>query len=224
MWGLRRRAEILRTELGCATVGDVAALPAHQLRARFGPAWGTVIHRWAHGEDPSPIEPDSFRAPHKSYSHRTTLPRDYWGREEVAVVILELLDEVCARVRRAGVRGRRVSLGLTYERLQGGFWKAKTLPFATDDARQLYPELLSLLDRWWDGSGVRAVCVGLDMLAPAEGIQLGLFDDAVQRQRLARVVDAVRSTYGETSLMRAVSLLPAGQLRDRTRKIGGHYA
>jgi nucleotidyltransferase/DNA polymerase involved in DNA repair len=224
MWGLRKRAEVLKTEFKCKTIGDVAALPAHLLRHRFGPAWGTVIHRWANGEDYSPISPHSFAVPHKGYSNRTTLPRDFYEREEIAVVILELLDEVCYRVRKAGQQGRRVSLGLTYERLEGGFFKAKTLPFYSNDPDELYPGVLSLLDRWWDGSGVRAVSVGLDMLAPADVVQLSLFRRVDRRQRLLAVRDAIHEKYGETSLMRASSLLPGSQLRDRALKIGGHYA
>ncbi|MBX6395988.1 MAG: DNA polymerase IV, partial [Alicyclobacillaceae bacterium] len=45
----------------------------------------------------------------------------------------------------------------------------------------------------------------------------------VTGRRLSEVYDQVRTRFGETSLMRAASLLPAGQLRDRSRKIGGHY-
>lgn len=73
-------------------------------------------------------------------------PRDFYERSEVAVVILELLDEVCYRLRRANQHGRRVGLGVTYERMEGGFWKAKTLSRHTNSPEELYPELLALLE------------------------------------------------------------------------------
>lgn len=41
MWGLKKRAETLRTEFKAQTVGDVARIPIGQLRARFG-VWGVV--------------------------------------------------------------------------------------------------------------------------------------------------------------------------------------
>lgn len=223
MWGLKRRAAVLREELGAATVGDVANTPPERLKARFG-VWGEVIHRWANGRDPSPINPDAYRAPQKGYSHRTTLPRDFFDREAVATVILELLDEVCYRLRDNGRIGRRVGLGLTYTRMTGGFWRAKTLAFPTDAVEVLYPEILGLLDRWWDGTGVRAITVGVDLLEFHHSVQLSLFDDPVKRRALYGVLDRIHERFGETSVMRGVSLTDAGQLRERSQKIGGHYA
>ncbi|MBX6395177.1 MAG: hypothetical protein IRY98_05560 [Alicyclobacillaceae bacterium] len=70
------------------------SLHCRRICCAIGPAWGTVIHRWANGEDNSPINPHSFAAPHKGYSNRTTLSHDFYEREQIAVVILELLDEV----------------------------------------------------------------------------------------------------------------------------------
>ncbi len=223
MWGLRRRAETLRVEFKAQTIRDVANISVGRLKNRFG-VWGEVIHRWANGEDYSEINPNSYNTPHKGFSHRTTLPRDFYRQEEVAVVILELLDEVCYRLRRAHQIGRRVGIGLTYERMEGGFWKAKTLSRHTDSSAELYPELLALFKRWWDGRGVRAVSVGVDMLEFSGATQLSLFDDVPKRQGLYQAVDRIHEHFGETSLMRAVSLTSAGQLRDRSKKIGGHYA
>lgn len=222
MWGLRRRADVLYSDFGARTIGDVAKIPEAHLRRKFG-VWGTVIHRWSHGQDDSPINPGAYNAPHKGISHRTTLPRDFFQREEIAVVILELLDEVCRRARRAGQQGRRVGLGLTYTGFQGGFYRAKTLTFYTDEAKELYPFLLQLLDRWWMKEGVRAVTVSLDQLQFSNSLQLSLFDDVAKRHRLSQTVDQIREKYGETSIMRAVSLKKEGQLLERSQKIGGHY-
>lgn len=222
MWGLKRRAEVLYYEFGARTIGDVAQIPEDKLHRKFG-VWGTIIHRWSHGQDYSAMNPDSYEVPHKGISHRTTLPRDFYKREEVSIVILELLDEVCRRARSAGQKGRRVGLGLTYEGLQGGFYKAKTLDFYSDEASELYPFLLHLLDHWWTRDGVRAVSVSLDLLQKSNTLQLSLLDDTLKRHNLSQAVDDIRTKYGESSIMRAVSLREAGQLLDRSKKIGGHY-
>lgn len=223
MWGLKKRALVLRNELGCDTIGDVAKLPAGALRDRFG-VWGEIIHRWANGLDFSEMNPGTYEQPHKGVSHRITLPRDFYERADVAVVILELLDEVCHRLRRAHQLTRRVGLAVTYERLTGGFYRAKTLPIHTDDPAELYPVLLHLLDQHWDRSGVRAVAVAADMLQIKENMQLSLFEDVPKRKALYETIDNIRERFGETSLMRAVSLKAAGQIKDRSAKIGGHYA
>lgn len=222
MWGLKRRAEVLHDKFGAETIGDVAKIPELKLREQFG-VWGEVIHRWSIGQDLSPINPNSYDAPHKGFSHRTTLPQDFTKRDEVTVVILELLDEVCRRVRASGQQGRRIGLGLTYAHFEGGFYKAKTLDMFSSEAHELYPFLVHLLDHRWHGEGVRAVSVSLDMLAPASGVQLSLFQPTQKRNLMSKTVDEIRNRYGETSVMRAVSLLPAGQLLDRSQKIGGHY-
>lgn len=223
MWGLKKRAGVLRSELGCDTIGDVATLPIGRLRDRFG-IWGEIIHRWANGTDHSEMSPGTYEQPHKGVSHRITLARDFYERLDVAVVILELLDEVCHRLRRAHQVGRRVGLALTYERLTGGFYKAKTLTRHTDDPKELYPVLLALLDQHWDRTGVRAVAVAVDMLTITDTIQLSLLDDVPKRSALYQTVDDLRDRFGETSIMRAVSLTSAGQIKDRSKKIGGHYA
>ncbi|WP_067937033.1 DNA polymerase IV [Alicyclobacillus kakegawensis] len=224
MWGLRRRAEVLQERFGCQTIGDVARVPVGRLRAVCG-VWGEVIHRWANGIDYSDFNPDTMRVPHQGFSNRMTLPRDYYERRDVMVVLLELLDEVCERARRAGQAGRRVGIGMTYEGLTGGFYRAKTIPQPSNRPEELYPTLVALLDRHWDGSGVRAVSVSLDMLMQdTTAIQLSLLEDVPRRKRYWQAVDAVHSRFGETAVMRASSLLPAGQIRERSQKIGGHWA
>ncbi|MFD2172442.1 DNA polymerase IV [Tumebacillus lipolyticus] len=222
MWGLKKRAQVLHDFFGARTIGDVAQIPLYDLQHKFG-VWGIVIHRWSHGEDHSLINPDSYDAPHKGISHRTTLPRDFYKRDEVAVVIRELLDEVCRRTRVQGQKGRRVGLSLTYANLKGGFSKARTLTTMSDQSKELYPHLMALLDRWWDKSGVRAVSVSLDQLEASSTLQLDLFEDRTKLRELTRTVDEIKSRFGETSIMRAASLKQAGQLLARSKKIGGHF-
>jgi DNA polymerase-4/DNA polymerase V len=222
MWGLKKRAQVLHDEFQVETIGDVANLSIPLLRHRFG-VWGEIIHRWSTGHDFSPINPNAYHQPHKGLSHRITLPRDYEERDDIKVVILELLDEVTWRVRVAGQRGRRVGLGVTYAGFSGGFYRTKSLSDYTQDTSVLYPEVLSILDQYWNGSRVRAIAIALDMLQSATSIQLSFFGHVQKREQLIQTVDELRLRFGEASVMRAVSLTRAGQLRDRSKKIGGHY-
>jgi nucleotidyltransferase/DNA polymerase involved in DNA repair len=223
MWGVNRRAYQLHEQFGANTIGDVARIPVEQLRKAFG-VWGEILHRWSNGIDHSPIDPATYHSLLKGCSHRMTLPRDYETREEVATVILELADEVCRRVREKDQKGRRIGLSLTYQGLTGGFYRAKTIQRLTDQTHDIYPYLLQLLDTHWDGTPVRAVGVSLDLLQVSNSIQLSLFADEVKKYKLSRAVDGIRGRFGETSLVRASSLTAHGQIRDRSQKIGGHYA
>ena len=87
----------------------------------------------------------------------------------------------------------------------------------------LYPVLLALLDRHWNGSGVRVVGVSLDDLRSAKTLQLSLFEDTERIRELTRTIDEIRERYGETAIIRASSLTKAGQIMDRSHKIGGHW-
>jgi len=163
MWGLKKRALVLREEFRCNTIGDVARLSPANLRKRFG-VWGDVISRWANGGDVSPINSDNIASPQKGYSNRTTLPRDYCRREEICAIILERVDEVCRRLRTASQEGRRIGLGLTYASFAGGFHKEKTIRNATNQENEVYSVLLHLLERWWNRTPVRAVDVSISDL------------------------------------------------------------
>jgi len=48
MWGLKKRAETLKTEFQAETIGDVAQIQIGRLKARFG-VWGEGFSRWGHG-------------------------------------------------------------------------------------------------------------------------------------------------------------------------------
>ncbi|MCY9503097.1 DNA polymerase IV, partial [Paenibacillus larvae] len=40
---------------------------------------------------------------------------------------------------------------------------------------------------------------------------------------LEKALDGIKDRFGNASIMRAVSLTAAGQAKDRSMKIGGHY-
>ncbi|MNG32160.1 DNA polymerase IV [compost metagenome] len=50
-----------------------------------------------------------------------------------------------------------------------------------------------------------------------------MFDDRERAMALERATDALKEKYGDSIIMRAVSMTDAGQARDRSGKIGGHY-
>lgn len=80
-----------------------------------------------------------------------------------------------------------------------------------------------LFDRHWEHTPVRSVGVHLGQLQPDDQCQLSLFEDRERKRSLAYAMDGIRARYGNDAILRAVSLLDAGQARERARKIGGHY-
>jgi DNA polymerase-4 len=53
--------------------------------------------------------------------------------------------------------------------------------------------------------------------------QLTLFGDREKIRSLERTTDEIKQKYGYTAILRASSMLQAGQAKERSMKIGGHY-
>lgn len=209
--------------LGIRTIGDLACTPLAKLRRRWG-INGEVLWRIANGHDDSPVTPGTHEQ-QKAIGHQMTLPRDYREAWEIEVVLLELSEWVGQRTRMKGYLGSVVSVGCQGADFDHptGFHRQMTLPDPTAVTNRIYKGAVQLFHRHWDGLPVRKVGVTLSKLVPDEMYQLTLFDEREKYRALEQTTDYLKEKYGNAAIMRAVSLTPAGQTADRSRKIGGHY-
>lgn len=229
MVGSRMTAHFAK--MGIYTIGDIATRELgdfkREMRQYFGKnsdIQAELYWRIANGMDDSEVSLTAHDE-QKSIGHQMTLPRDYQTAEQIAVVILELSELVCQRCREQGLMGSVVSVGCQgadFDR-PTGFYRQMKLADPTNLAEDVYAAAMVLLRRHWDGLPVRKVAVTLGELVSDDVMQLVLFDDRERKLRLARSLDKIKSKYGDASVIRAVSLTEAGQARDRSRKIGGHY-
>lgn len=219
--GSRMRRHFHR--MGVYTIGQLAAMTPAVLTRRWG-VNGEVLWRTAHGLDESPVSPHAHDI-QKGIGHHMTLPRDYHTAREIKVVLLELCEEVCRRARSKGLMGSVVSVGCRGADLEkgSGFWRQMKLPDATHDALTLYEAACRLFERHWAYTPVRSVGVHLGQLVEDQVFQLSLFENKERQRSLAYAIDGIRARYGNAAILRAASLLDAGQARERSRKIGGHY-
>lgn len=104
-----------------------------------------------------------------------------------------------------------------------GFYRQMKIPDPTNLAEDVYNTALILFNRHWDNLPVRKVGVTLSELVSDEQYQLVLFGDREKKIQLAKSIDEIKLRYGNSAIMRAVSITDAGQARDRSSKIGGHY-
>lgn len=93
----------------------------------------------------------------------------------------------------------------------------------TNVTNQVYAAAVKLFRQHWEGVPVRKVAVSLSQLSNEEEYQLSLFDQRDRFRELEKTTDALKLKYGNTAIMRAVSVTEAGQAKDRAGKIGGHY-
>lgn len=94
----------------------------------------------------------------------------------------------------------------------------------TNVTNSVFATVLEIFNKYWDGLPVRRVGVGIAQLVPDSQYQLSWLDPDRERMiALEKTTDAIKMKYGETSIMRAVSVTEAGQTLRRSEMIGGHY-
>lgn len=224
LFGVGSRMRRHLHNMGIRTIGQLASTPVERLKKKWG-INGEVLWMSANGIDHSPVRPHSLEAT-KGVGHSITLPRDYRERRDIEIVLLELTEEVCRRVRRMKKRGRTISVGVRGANLQQptGFYRSYSLPEATNITMVVYEAVLYLFRTYWDEQPVRSVGMSITNLETDEMYQMNLFEDIQKQRNLGYCMDQIRERFGATSIFRASSITHAGLLQDRANKIGGHEA
>jgi DNA polymerase-4 len=217
--------------MGIHTIGHLADMPLPKLktmlRTRFGKQsdiQAEQLWRIANGIDDSPVTLGTHDT-QKSIGHQMTLPRDYRTLEDILVVILELSELVCQHTRAKGYMGWVVSvgcMGADYGK-PSGFYRQMKMHDPTNLAEDVYEIAKILIDKHWDKLPVRKVGITLSELTSDQEYQYVLFGDREKKMGLAHTMDRIKERYGDASIMKAVSVSKAGQAKDRSNKIGGHY-
>lgn len=223
MWGIGRRTEKSLQNMGIFSVGDLARYDLKALEQRFG-VMGNQLYYHAWGLDYSEIGAPIMQG-QISYGKGQVLMRDYRNKTEILSVILEMCEDVARRAREARKVGRTISLGVGYskEAFGGGFHRSHTIEAPTNDTLTIYQVCKKLLNEFYDERPARSLSVTLSKVEPEYSLQLDLFDNQkLKNRQLGEVMDMIRSKYGTTSLLRAVSYTEAGTAILRRGLLGGH--
>lgn len=223
MWGIGKRIERTLNNMGIFKVGDLAHTDLKTLENHFG-IMGNQLYYHAWGIDYSPLGAPPMQG-QVSFGKGQTLLRDYRSRSEVLTVLLEMCEDVARRAREACQVGRTISLGLTYSRdaFGGGFLRSRTIDEPTNDTMKIYKVCQQLLDDYYAERPVRHLTVSISALESERSMQLSLFDQHKWKTRkLGATMDSLRSKYGATAILRAVSYTDAGCAVARARLVGGH--
>jgi DNA polymerase-4 len=164
--------------MGMATIGQLQAVPAALLVARFG-KFGRRLAQFAQGEDDRVVTP---LRPAKSISAETTFGSDLRGMEPLTEALRPLCVRIADRLRRAGLGGYTVVL-----KLKTGDFLVLTrnhrLNHPTQRADVIFSAAVSLLRREIGGRAFRLIGVGVADLRPATlADPPDLFDGTLQRR------------------------------------------
>ena len=167
-----KTAERLRRH-GLDTLGKLAAAPAPELAARFGPRLGAELQRRARFEDDSPVTQERKVI---SESRETTFDQDVAGLEGLEPILARLVEQLCAGLERQGRRGRTIGIKVRLDDFST-HTRARTLADAVGSADRVGPVARDLLRRFSPPRPVRLLGVriaGLEAVRPEAETQLTL--------------------------------------------------
>lgn len=223
MWGIGRQTEKSLNNIGIYSVGDLAHANLQSLEKKFG-VMGNQLYHHAWGIDLSEMGAPILEG-QVSYGKSQILLRDYNTRKEVNAVLLEMCEDTARRAREQYQAGRTISLGIGYSKnaFGGGFQRSRTIYEATNDTMKIYEVCMALMDENYGHQAVRQISVSITKLEDEHSMQLSLFDAKKwQTRKLGTAMDEIRTRYGSTAILRAVSLTDAGTAIERAKLVGGH--
>lgn len=215
LWGVGPSTHHRLERFGVVTVGDLAAVPVDTLVAALGPAQGRHLHDLASGIDRRPVEPSR---PVKSVSQEETYAADLHRREQLEAEALRLADGVSARLRRADLAGRTVTVKVRFHDFDT-ITRSHTLPAPVDTTGSIARTAATLLESVDPGPGVRLLGIAVSNLSPRGARQLSLLDGGGasagqatggEWERAAEAVDRIRDRFGDAAVGPARLAGPAG--------------
>jgi nucleotidyltransferase/DNA polymerase involved in DNA repair len=204
LWGIGPKAEERLLRVGIQTLGDLARLPEDSAIGRLG-THGLELRLLARGVDDRPVL--DRRATAKSIGHEHTFDHDVADIERLRRALLDLADSVGRRLRRAGVRGRTITLKYRDETFRT-LTRARTLKQPTDSGDELFRVAWHLFESVHEGARVRLIGVSASGLDTPP--QKALFEP--ETSTLDDLRDRVAKRFGGSALIRA-SLLERRERR-----------
>lgn len=170
LWGIGPVTAARLSEMGVATIGDLARQPEETLLARYG-RHGAVMARHARGIDHRPVATEREA---KSVSQEATFSRDLSDADVLRKHLWRLSRGVARRLQRSELAAGTVAIKLRYADFTT-LTRQMALAVPTNDERAIYSTALVLLRRTWQqGRPVRLLGVAGRHLSPPAG-QLPLF-------------------------------------------------
>lgn len=237
LWGIGPKAGERLTASGFVTIRDLAESPVAALREVLG-NHAEEIQKRARGIDDRPVNSGGKA---KSIGEEATFSENVLSEEKVSAAITSHSEAVAARARRAGFRGKTVTLKVKLARRKT--WGTKVvanhelfpvlsrqakLPALSADAVEIRKVALGLWKKLDLKEAIRLLGVTLsDLEAEEAPRQLGLFDappapgtaptGASRSEILGKTMDAISERFGEGAISRAVGAVEKITQGDRLK-------
>jgi DNA polymerase-4 len=203
LWGVGKKTIPSLNLLGVYTIGDLCRFDLEFLERKFGKQ-GRHMYFCARGLDLREVETTGTV---KSIGNEETFAEDLIDLARIKKELLCLTTKVGERLRDQNLKGQTVTLKIKYHDFST-VSRSITLEQATNDSRQLYTTILSLLPKTQAGvMPVRLAGLSVSKLTDRQAsCQLGLFQQAEKQSRaqLTEAMDAINRRYGSLTIKPAL--------------------
>lgn len=225
IWGIGPGYERRLHKLGLYTLKDVALYPKVKMKEHFG-IMGEQLWEHAHGIDNTDLS-ETYIPLNKSLTSGQVLFRDY-SLDEVPVLIREMTDELCMRMRKNHLKAKKVGLAILSSKPEAKTYsKSMTLLLPTSGNSELYNAFLEVLGRFNIKGKIRSLHLSVSGLTSDPYEQISLIEEYVsvnqKEQKMWETIDDLHARFGKDKIMRANALTKASTYLKRIRLIGGHH-
>lgn len=222
MWGIGSKTMKKLNDLAIYKVGDINKYSKDFYKKRFG-VLGEELYLHANGIDNSNIKDDKYEIKNKSYGLSQILYKDYTP-EEAILIIKEMCETICKRLRNNKKVCGVVGFGIGYSRsVGGGFYHSKKLSESTDNENVIFSVCKSIYDSYIEEEPIRKVSISLGKITDNNYVQLNLFEEVNETiNEIPIVVDEINKKFGDNVILKASSLLNYSTIKMRNKKMGGH--
>lgn len=223
-WGIGKRTALRLEKLYIRSVKDLANANPDLLKKEFG-IIGVQLWFHANGVDESNLS-KPYIPQTKGLGTSQVLPRNYENKEEIKIVLSEMVEEIATKLRKQNKQTTSIFLhiGYSYTENKKDISISKKIN-PTNSTKELTEHILSLFYEKYDGKAVRNLGIRFDKLTDKEITVYTIFDDIKKIEKiknLENTVDQIREKYGYLSVQKATSLMKGSRVRERNSLIGGH--
>ena len=225
-WGIGNRMEKRLHNLGIFSIKELAQANPDLIKKELG-IIGLELWFHANGIDESNVH-KPYKPKSKGIGNSQVLPRDYIKQRDIEIILREMAEQVAVRLRRAGKKATVVSIHLGYSKVeQKRSINTQMKIEPTNQTALLTNYVLKLFRTKYTSGAIRSVAVNYSGLVDESFGLISLFDDIEKiekEERLQFAIDAIRTEFGFTSLLKGNALDQASRTIARSKLIGGHSA
>lgn len=160
------------------------------------------------------FEVDDVDFGRRSFGNSFALPP---GRDRIAdlpPVIIKLVEKMGSRVRQAGYQAGGVHLALSFR--DWTYWgQGLTLGREIFDSREIYHQILKILQLCPVAGPVRVVAVTCFDLSSKNQLQLELFNDTIKQSQVVSAIDQINDMWGSFVVAPATMMAARDLVHDR---------